>query len=322
MAHVTICTASDSNYFDMLMGLMESIAAGGICKDWPISVLDVGLTPEQVTEVKANGSTVVEPGWDVDFPGRDTMPGYYRAMSARPYLPKYFPGHDIYIWIDSDAWIQDSSYLTYYVRAAERGQIACVPEIDRGYWTIFRRPRKWAQNQKAFAWGFGLRTGDKLGRNPVVGAGMFAMKGDAPHWDLWGKAHHKILNRWRLKKPGIKNFYTFLSEQTALNYVIFSDKVPSTFLPAYTHWVCGKGIPLFDQERKWLVEPHEPHQVIGVVHPGGKAMKERLWEIPTLDGGAVRTRLTYREFMDFRSSFIELEGDALSIQPEPLDLVH
>jgi hypothetical protein len=301
MAHVTICTASDSNYFGMLSGLLDSLRDGEHCKDWPVSILDVGLKPEEVETLKARGATVIEAGWDVEFPGRETMPGYYRAMSARPYLPKYFPGHDIYLWIDADAWVQDSSYLNHYVRGAERGKIACVPEMDRGYWTMFRRPKMWAQNQKAFAWGFGLRAGDKLGRNPVVGAGMFAIRGDAPHWKLWADAHRKILNRWRLKKPGINNFYTFLSEQTALNYMIFADKAPSTFLPAYTHWVCGKGDLLFDKERKWLVEPHEPHQIIGVVHPGGAAMKARVWEIETLDGDTVNTQLTYHEFMEFRN---------------------
>jgi len=296
---IIIVTAADSNYFDFLVGLLDSLRDDPYARDLAVGVLYVGLTPTEAATIAGRGIELIEAGWDVDFPGREQMPGYYRAMSARPYIPNYFPGHDIYVWLDSDAWVQDGSVLRWFIRGAERGKIACVPELDRGYWTVYKRPKLWTQNHKAFAWSFGLRAGDRYGRNPIVGTGILAMKGDAPHWRLWAEAHKRALNRKRRDKPSVSNFYTFLSEQTALNYMIFADKQPATFLPAYTHWVCGKGELMFDPESNTLVEPHEPHATIGIAHPGGQAMKERVWEIATVDGGTVHTWLTYREFQEF-----------------------
>ena len=300
-ARITLITAADANYFDYLTGLIDSVLAAPVARSYALSILDVGLDAEQVTVLRDRGLAVAKAGWDVEFPGRDSMPEYYKAMTARPYLPRYFPGHDVYLWLDSDAWVQDDSVFPYFVRGALRGQVACVPELDRGYWTQYRRPKLWTQNHKAFAWAYGLRAGDRWGRNPIVGVGIFALSADAPHWAAWADAHRRALTRRRRKPPGLGNFYAFLSEQTAFNYMIFADKLPATFLPAYTHWVCGKGDLLFDEASGRLVEPHEPHQPIGVVHPGGQAMKERTWAIKTVGGRTIHAGLTYSAFQAFLS---------------------
>jgi len=42
-----------------------------------------------------------------------------------------------------------------------------------------------------------------------------------------------------------------------------------------------------------VVEPHEPHQPLGIIHLAGAGMKERVWKLKTLQGGTVETRLTY-----------------------------
>jgi len=78
-------------------------------------------------------------------------------MTARPYLPKHFPGHAVYLWIDADAWVQDDTVLDIFVSGARRGMLAVVPEVDRGYWTIHKRPNS------------GARTSAPL-RGPTAGA--------------------------------------------------------------------------------------------------------------------------------------------------------
>jgi hypothetical protein len=293
---VTIVSAANASYFDLLRGLVLSLKHQPPSRNLPISVLDLGLTSDQRDRLARVDVTLVTPGWDIDFPKRDRVPDHYRAMTARPYLPRHFPGFDIYLWIDADAWVQDPGVLDYFIRAAWRGKLAIVPEIDRGYWTIHKRPKPWGQNQKAFAWAFGLQAGYRLGRNAILNVGAFALRGDAPHWRLWAEAHFQALNRRRLLGPiDFHNINFFLSEQTALNYVVYAQGAPATFLPAYCNWFCGKGTPMWDPDLGRLVEPHEPHRPLGIVHLAGKGMKDRRWRLETPCGGSVETGLTFGE---------------------------
>ena len=295
---ITVVSAADAAYFDLLEGLVLSLKAAPRARDLPVSILDLGLDPAQRRWLESAGARLVEPGWDVEFPGRERLPRHFQAMTARPYLPKHFPGHDIYLWLDADTWVQDDAGLEPFIGAARRGKLAIVPEIDRGYWTIHKRPKPWGQNQKAFAWAYGLKAGYRLGRNAILNTGAFALRADAPHWARWAAAHARALNRRRWGALDIRRLELVNSEQTALNYVVFAEGLPASFLPAYCNWFCGKGTPAFDRARGLLVEPHEPHQPLAVVHLAGKGMKERLWRLETLDGGAIETRLTWQATRD------------------------
>lgn len=294
---VLAVTASDAGYFPLLRDMVESLDGTGL----PLGVLDVGLAPDQCRWLEARGCTLVVPGWDVDFPGRERMPGHYRSLTARPYLPRYFPGHAIYLWLDADLWIQDASVLRWYVDAARRGCLAIVPEIDRSYWTIRKPPKLWGQNQKAFAWCYGPRAGYRLGRNPILNGGAWALPAEAPHWDAWAKAHAEALNRrsWWRRPAGPQNFYMCISEQTAMNKAVFAERLPVTLLPALANWFCGKGYPWWDAERQMLIEPNAPYAPLGIVHLAGKGMKERVWDLTVLQGGPpLTTRLTRSAVME------------------------
>jgi len=293
-ASVTVVSAADAAYFELLRELVISLQRGSSSRALAVSIMDLGLEGEQKRWLENQGARVVDPGWDIDFPGRARTPAYYKAMTARPYLPKHFPGYAVYLWIDADAWVQDDTVLEIFVSGARRGMLAIVPEIDRGYWTIHKRPKFWGQNQRAFAWAYGWRAGYRLGRNAILNSGAFALRGDAPHWRLWAEAHATAIRRRRIGRPWSASAIEFRNaEQTALNYVVFAEHAPATFLPAYCNWFCGKGTPMYDPARRLLVEPHEPHRPIGIVHLAGKPMKERVWELATLAGGAVNTRLTF-----------------------------
>jgi hypothetical protein len=286
-----ICTAADAEYFALLRGLVLSLKASGFARHLPIGVLDLGLTEAQRGWLAGQGARCVEPGWDVDIPW--PVPGHYRAMAARPHLPRYFPGFGTYLWLDGDTWVQDGAVLGDFLRAAGRGLLAIVPELDRGYWTAYKPPKLWGQNQKAFAWSYGLRAGYRLGRNPILNVGAFALRGDAPHWALWAEAHRAAIRRFRLGGRSAANFFFQLSEQTAMNYVCFKLRQPFTLLPATANWFCGKGTPAWCAERRMVVEPHAPHTPLGIVHLAGKGMKDRLWRLPVIQGGEIETLLTW-----------------------------
>jgi hypothetical protein len=292
---VVICTAANSRYFPLVAGLVESLRRGRIARKWSFGVLDVGLDQAQREWLTERGAYIAAPEWDVDFPYRDKVPGHYKAMASRPHLPRYFAGFDLILWIDADAWVQDDAILFNFLRAAHGGKLAIVPEYDRCYSLAYKAPRLWGHNQRSFAWSFGLRAGYRYGRNPVLNAGIFALASDAPHWAAWAAAHQASLKRKR-RGDFTRDFRFFLSEQTALNYVVFAEKLPATFLPATANWVCGLGLPMWDNERGFFVEPHEPHAPLSVVHLAGPGIKEKSWTLQTLDGGTIETRLTFEAF--------------------------
>ena len=311
---ITIVSAADSRYFQLLRGLVRSLKAAPPARDIELSIFDLGLSGDERRWLADQGAAMVVPEWEFDFPGREYIPNYFKALAARPSLRSYFPGYEVYLWLDGDTWLQDASVLPIYFDAACRGQLAIVPEIDRGYWTVHKRPRLWGQNQKCFAWAFGPRAGYRYGRHPTLNAGVFALHRDAPHWQLWAAALRRVMTRRRWTRPSRRwNFYFALGEQTALNYVIFADGAPVALLPAYCNWFCGKGTPAYDRERRLLVEPEPPYQPLGIVHLAGEGMKDRRWRLRTLDAGEVETSLSYEAIAMLAGGSAAQRGVAASV---------
>jgi len=278
-----IVTGADSGYFPLLSDTVASVR--GLSHTVPIGVLDLGLAPEQRAAIEAERAVIVRPGWDVEFPGRDRMPETFKAQVARPFLPRHFPGYDLYLWIDADAWLQDWRAITLYCAAASRGSLAIAPEIDRAYKRHYKRPKflglslQWKLYREAFGW----RAADRLGRNPMLNCGVFALRADAPHWEAWRRLIAQVLRRTRF----------FYAEQIALNYGVFAEDLPVELLPAYCNWLAGDAAPGFDPERGLFVEPYMPHEPIGVMHLAGPEQKTQVFRLDTLDGGTVETSLRY-----------------------------
>ncbi len=285
MNDLLIVSGADSAYFPLLKDTVLSVQA--LRADVGIGILDCGLDPDQRQWLSARVTHLVKPGWDIDFPGQAATPEMRKAQFARPFLPRYFQGYDIYLWIDADAWLQDWRVIDIYLRAARGGKLAIVPEIDRAYKRHYKRPKLfgWTLPWKNYREAFGWRVADQLGRNPMVNCGVFALRGDAPHWQVWGNTMARVAQRTCF----------FFVEQTALNYAIFAEHLPVDFLPAYCNWMPGDAAPAFDAERGLFVEPYSPHEVIGIMHLAGREQKTHKFRLNRLDGGEVETSLRYSE---------------------------
>ena len=85
--------------------------------------------------MRSRGITLVEPGWDIDLGSRMELAPHLRAMTARPFLNRYFPDWDIIIWLDADIWVQTPEALLIYVQGAMELGFAATPEVDRSYQT-------------------------------------------------------------------------------------------------------------------------------------------------------------------------------------------
>lgn len=284
-AGLLIASGADCGYFPLLRDTVQSIRARH--REAAIGILDFGFAPEHREWLVPRVSHLVQPGWDFDFPDRERTPEALKAQLSRPFLRRHFPGYDTYLWIDADAWIQDWRAVELYLAAAGPDKLAITPEIDRAYKRHYKRPKVfgWTLSWKCYREAFGWRVADRLGRNPMVNCGVFALHHDAPHWDAWARVIEQVAQRTRF----------FYIEQTALNYVIFADHLPVNFLPAYCNWMPGDAAPAFDAARGLFVEPYAPHEVIGVMHLAGEAAKSHMFRLRRLDGGEVETSLRYSE---------------------------
>ncbi len=285
MNDLLIVSGADSAYFPLLQDTVLSVQA--LRAGAAIGILDCGLDPDQRRWLSERVTHLIKPGWDIDFPGQAAAVETRKAQFARPFLPRHFPGYEIYLWIDADAWVQDWRVVDIYCEAARRGKLAIVPEIDRAYKRHYKRPKwfGWTLSWKNYREAFGWRVADRLGRNPMVNCGVFALRADAPHWQVWSRIMARVAQRTRF----------FFVEQTALNYAIFAENLVVDFLPAYCNWMPGDAAPAFDSERGLFVEPHSPHEVIGIMHLAGREQKTHTFRLNRLDGGEVETSLRYRD---------------------------
>ncbi|HVC51915.1 MAG TPA: glycosyl transferase [Stellaceae bacterium] len=283
-----IVSAADSRYFPLLQDAVSSVRA--LQPAVALGVLDLGLTPDQTAWLAGQGAQLVRPGWDVDFPGQARTPDTLKAQVARPFLPRHFPGHATYLWLDADAWVQDWRAIEQYCAAASGGRLAIAIEIDRAYKRHYKRPKLfgttlvWKNYREAFGW----RVADRLGRNPMVNCGVFALQREAPHWAAWQRIIARVLRRTRF----------FYVEQIALNYAVFAEHLPVNLLPAYCNWLAGDAAPAFDAGRGAFVEPHAPHEAIGVMHLAGPEQKTQVFRLDRLEhgrftGATVETSLRY-----------------------------
>ncbi len=250
-----IVTAANAAFMPLLRGLVMSLRQWDPQPYTALACLDVGLDPDGRDWVSRHVAHVVEPGWDLPVhPQLRQSKPHLRAVTARPFLPDYFPGYDVYLWIDADAWVQERFALDWYFELAQEGALAATPEVDRAY----------RQSARVLGWKehhmqkyFGPEAGRRVSWDSYFNAGVFALRSDAPHWKLWA----------RYFSDGLKATQGVVcSDQTALNYMLWTEKLPVHPLPALCNWACHLALPRFDPRRQSFCEPFAPSRSIGILH--------------------------------------------------------
>lgn len=250
-----VVTAADETFMPLLRGLIGSLQQWKPPSFSAIACFDLGLRAASRQWLSDIATHVVEPGWDlpVDHALRQQHPEL-RALTVRPFLPRYFPGYDIYLWIDADAWIQERFALDWLTAAAATGRLAAAPQVHHAY----------LQTEENFNWRmsrmrtcFGPEAGRRLLWDSYFNAGVFALRVDAPHWSRWAK--------WfalALEASGGK----LCCDQTALNQAIWVEPLPIAPMPALCNWLCHLALPRFDVARGKFCEPTAPWHPIGILH--------------------------------------------------------
>ena len=287
-----VVTGANTAYFPCAQGLVGSIRDKDEGKEASICFLDFGCKDEELEWLAKRGISIAKADWDFDFPGREVMPEYFKAMTARPHLPEYFTDYDILIWMDADTWLQDWSGLDLYVRGAARKGFAVTPEVHASYAGCLDRSnalRRFIYDKYETA--FGSAVAEQFQGSAVLNTGVCGMHRESELRQAWIKT----------LSTGLKNAQHYMVELLSMNlalYQNFERFFPShiDLLPPFCNWMCHRSLPILDEETGLFRSPTPPHEVISIIHRTSDVLKRRgEVEIRTLAGGVVKSTLEYAD---------------------------
>lgn len=249
-------TGGDAGYFDLMKDCIASLQSVPEGRTMALGILDCGLTEAQRDWCRDRGAVLVVPEWDFEFPGREKLKDGYKALTARPFLPRYFPGYDLYLWIDGDCWVQQGDAIALFLAAARTGALAVAPEIHR---SMRHYHHAWGEFSTvcgaAYESCFDKATAERLVRYPMINAGVFALTAEAPHWQGWATVLGEALQR-----------STDMTDQMALNVLVYDQGFACEPLPCRCNWPVHHATPVWDAACGLFVEPAMPYDPLGILH--------------------------------------------------------
>tara|TARA_E500000331_G_scaffold322211_1_gene336949 strand:- start:26 stop:937 length:912 start_codon:yes stop_codon:yes gene_type:complete len=260
-----IVSLADSNYFELLNELIESIIRFKESKNLAICILDAGLTEDQKKLLSKKVDQIKSAEWDINVPqfkvkGKEWL----KSQVSRAFLPKYFPNYEKYLWIDCDAWVQEWSVIELYFKACEDGKLGITQTMAPGYRVISKV--KWlfgklaiikSQNFKhAVSSNIGIEKARKLAFAPHINIGVFSLERNSKCWEVWQANLKQTLSAGQI----------FGSEGLAINISVYIDNVKTEFLPINCNWITSNLLPKLNESNNKFVEPFLPNIPIGIMH--------------------------------------------------------
>jgi len=260
-----IVSLADSNYFELLNELVDSIKSFEESKDTAICILDAGLSEQQKTILSKKVDEIKSAEWDIEVPafkvkGREWL----KSQVSRAFLPKYFPNYEKFLWIDCDAWVGDWNSIELYFKACENGKLGITQTFTPGYkvmskvsWIFGQIAVIKSQNFKhAIKSKIGINKARKLAFAPHINIGVFSLEKNSEGWNTWQKNLEQTL----------KSGNIFGSEQLAINMSVYINDLETEFLPHNCNWLVSNLLPKFDEEEQKFVEPYLPNHKLGIIH--------------------------------------------------------
>ena len=265
MKKKVIVSLADSNYFELLNELIDSIIRFKQSKDVAICILDAGLTDDQKKILVQKVDEIKSAEWDIDVPSFKVVgKEWLKSQVSRAFLPKYFPNYEKYLWIDCDAWVNDWNSVELYFRACDDGKLGITQTLGPGYkitskvkWIVGKLALVKSQNFKhAIKSKIGLAKSRKLAFAPHINIGVFSLEKNSLGWESWQRNLEQTL----------KSGNIFGSEGLAINMSVYIDDLKTEFLPLNCNWIASNLLPKFDIEQNTFVEPYLPNYKIGIMH--------------------------------------------------------
>ena len=260
-----IVSLADSNYFELLDELVDSIKSFEKSKETAICILDAGLSEQQRNILSKKVDEIKSAEWDIDVPAIKVFgKEWLKSQVSRAFLPKYFPNYEKYLWIDCDAWVNDWSSVELYFEACNNGKLGITQTLGPGYkimskvnWLFGKVAIIKSQNFKhAIKSKIGISKARKLAFAPHINIGVFSLEKNSPGWSSWQKNLEQTL----------KSGNIFGSEGLAINMSVYIDNLETEFLPLGCNWIASNLLPKFDETLNTFVEPYLPNYKIGIMH--------------------------------------------------------
>ncbi len=265
MKENTIISLADSNYFELLNELIDSIQKFQQSKTLAICILDAGLTDEQKNTLSSKVDEIKGAEWDIEVPGFKVKgKEWLKSQVSRAFIPNYFPNYKKYLWIDCDAWVQEWSTIELYFKACENGKLGITQTMAPGYrimskvkWLFGKLAVIKSQNFKhAISSKIGVEKARRLAFAPHINIGVFSLEKNSTCWEIWQKNLKQTLSAGQI----------FGSEGLAINMSVYIDNVETEFLPINCNWIASNLLPKFDENKNKFVEPFLPNTSIGIMH--------------------------------------------------------
>jgi hypothetical protein len=216
---------------------------------------------------------------------------HLKVQIARAFLDKRAPEGELLAWIDADAWVQDPAALDLLFRGAETGRLAIVSQTSR--YSQVAMTLEWAPfgyaKVKSILYKNARRAGvpegeaRQIGDKPTLNSGVFALRRDAPHWELWRRRQAEVIRRGRI----------FTSDQLSLGLAVYVDGAEVELLPETCNYMGPSWSCTADETM--LVERYLPNAPVGIVHMAGYDEMRRdlsvTTEVRALDGRTVQRSL-------------------------------
>ncbi len=260
-----IVSLADSNYFDLLNELIDSIKQFKESSSTAICILDAGLKEDQLKILSSKVDEIKNAEWDIEVPSIKVKDKeWLKSQVSRAFLPNYFPNYEKYLWIDCDAWVNDWNTIELYFKACENNKLGITQTLGPGYkimskvsWLFGKFAIIKSQNFKhAVSSKIGLDKARKLAFAPHINIGVFSLEKNSTCWNLWQKNLNTTLKSGRI----------FGSEGLAINMSVYIDNTETEFLPLNCNWIASNLLPKFDEKNNTFVEPYLPNSKIGIMH--------------------------------------------------------
>jgi hypothetical protein len=282
-AKLLIVSSSDTKFFGLLKDMILSLERlarlpGSKLPPYALGILDLGLSDEDRAWLAERAAIMMAPRPHMGAGSLDKP--LELAFLVRPFLPEYFPGYEVYCWIDSDVWLQNEQAVLDLVDGARTQGMAIAHESERAY--RFQR-FLFLWTAKHFILGYGLWRGLWLLTRPHLNAGMFAIRAGAPHWAAWARRYDAAIRRTGKITP---------HDQFALNQAIHQDRLPTRLLDAGANWICDRGVPMWNDEAGAFCRPYQPYSTISALHLAGPG-KRTAYKIQRTGGGEFLAMIRY-----------------------------
>ena len=260
-----IVSLADSNYFELLNELLDSIIRFEKSKNVAICILDAGLTEDQKSLLTKKVDEIKSAEWDIDISTFKVIgKEWLKSQVSRAFLPRYFPNYEKYLWIDCDAWVNDWSSVELYFEACNKGKLGITQTLGPGYkitskvkWLFGKFAIIKSQNFKhAISSKIDLNKARKLAFAPHINIGVFSLEHKSPGWNSWQKNLQQTLKSGKI----------FGSEGLAINMSVYIDNIDTEFLPLNCNWIASNLLPKYDENLQTFVEPYLPNYKIGIMH--------------------------------------------------------